>query len=158
MRIDLLATALLAFVLPTFTAAEAPAAGVLDRLSWMAGSWTGTEDGVEMEEVWTAPKAGSMLGLHRDAAGNRTASVEFLRIEGAADGVPYWASPKGKPATPFKLVEADGRRAVFENSEKEFPRRILYWHTEDGSLHARIEGTHGGKPAAEEWRWKRAAN
>src|SRR5215813_8066992 len=100
MRIDLLATALLAFVLPTFTAAEAPAAGVLDRLSWMAGSWT-------------APKAGSMLGLHRDAAGNRTVSFEFLRIEGTADGVTYWASPKGKPATPFKLVEADGRRAVF---------------------------------------------
>jgi len=152
MRSVLAAMVLFALVPTVF--AGAPAG--IDGLSWMAGSWTGTQDGVDMEELWIAPKAGSMLGLHRDAAGGRTVSFEFLRIESAADGVTYWASPKGRPATPFKLVESAGRSAVFENPEKEFPRRILYWLAEDGSLHARIEGTQGGKPASEEWRWKRA--
>jgi len=155
-RIGLLAMSLAALVLQALAAA-APAPAGVDGLSWMAGRWTGTQEGVEMEELWTAPKAGSMLGLHRDASGNRTVSFEFLRIEGTADGLTYWASPGGRPATPFKLVDLSGRRAVFENAEKEFPRRILYWLGEDGSLHAKIEGTRGGQPASEEWRWTRSS-
>ncbi len=127
----------------------------LEGLAWMAGTWTGTLDGVEMEEIWTAPKGSSMLGLHRDVAGGRTQSFEFLRIEVAADGITYWASPKGRPATPFRLAKAEGRRVVFENPAHDFPTRILYWLTDDGALHAKIEGTQGGKPTSEEWTWRR---
>ncbi len=35
----------------------------------MSGTWAGTQDGVEMEEQWTRPKGNTMLGLHRDVAG-----------------------------------------------------------------------------------------
>jgi len=61
--------------------------------------------------------------------------------------------PGGKPATDFKLVEAGPECAVFE-SALEFPRRVLYWREGD-ALHARIEGTRKGKPAAREWVWRR---
>jgi hypothetical protein len=87
----------------------------------------------------------------------RTISFEFLRIEATADAITYWASPRGRPATPFKLIEQSNKRVVFENTEHDFPRRIIYWMTDDGSLHAKIEGTLGGKPAAEEWAWTRSA-
>jgi hypothetical protein len=135
----------------------ARAATDLSALAWMAGNWTGVQDGVEMEESWLAPKGNTMLALHRDVAGGRTVSFEFLRIEATPDGITYWASPRGRPATPFRLVELKDKRVVFENPEHDYPRRIIYWLGNDGSLHAKIEGTHGGKPAAEEWTWRRSS-
>lgn len=139
-----------AFVTATLEAASPPS------LEWMAGSWSGSLDGVEMEELWTSEKAGSLLGLHRDVAKGRTVSFEFLRIEVTPDGATYWASPLGRPATPFRRVDGDAHRVVFENSEHAYPTRILYWLWDDGTLHARIEGTRGGKPASEEWSWRPA--
>jgi hypothetical protein len=131
----------------------------------MAGTWTGTADGVEMEEVWTPAKGGSMLGLHRDVKSGKTESFEFLRIEATPEGVTYWASPKGRPATPFRMVESGSEasadkpahRVVFSNPDHAYPTRILYWITPDGLLHARIEGTLDGKAASEEWSWKKAS-
>jgi hypothetical protein len=108
-----------------------------------------------MEEHWTEPAGGILLGLHRDVKEGRTVLFEFLRIEETPDAVTYWASPKGRPATPFKLVEHAEKRVVFENKDHDFPQRILYWIDADGSLAARIEGTLGGKSSSEEWRWKK---
>lgn len=128
----------------------------LADLAWMAGSWAGTANGVEMEEQWTAPKGGSMIGLHRDVARGRTVSFEFLRIEQQGDAVVYLSMPNGRsPATPFPLKEAGGARVVFENPAHDFPQRVIYW--KDGAdLRARIEGTENGKAASMEWRWSPA--
>jgi hypothetical protein len=137
--------------------AAATGAADLERVAWMAGEWVGSAGGVEMEEVWMAPRAGSMLGLHRDTAGGRTVSFEYLRLEATPEGITYWASPGGRPATPFKLVESGGARAVFENATHDFPRRIVYWRCAGGgALCARTEGTRAGKPFAEQWQWRRA--
>jgi hypothetical protein len=144
-------------------AAVLAAGGDLQALAWMAGTWTGSDGGVQREEHWMAPRGGSMLGVHRDTQGGRTVSFEFLRIEAGADGIVYWASPQGRPATPFKLAgggaggATDDGSAVFENPHHDFPRRILYWRDGAGALCARTEGTLGGKPASEEWCWKAAA-
>jgi len=127
----------------------------LSGLAWMAGSWSGVEGGVEMEEFWQEPKGNIMLGLHRDVAGGRTVSFEFLRIEATSEAIIYWASPGGRPATPFRLIEQKEKRVVFENAKHDFPQRVIYWLGDDGALHAKIEGTMNGKPAAEEWTWRR---
>ncbi len=129
----------------------------LSSLAWMAGNWSGVQDGVEMEEFWQKPKGNSMLGLHRDVAGGRTSSFEFLRIEATPQAITYWASPQGRPATPFVLIEQKGKRVVFENAKHDFPQRVIYWLSDDGALHAKIEGTMNGKPAAEEWTWQRTS-
>jgi uncharacterized protein DUF6265 len=128
----------------------------LSGLAWMAGNWRGVQGGVEMEEFWQAPKANTMLGLHRDVARGRTVSFEFLRIEATAEAITYWASPRGRPATAFRLIEQKEKRVVFENATHDFPQRVIYWLGDDGALHAKIEGTMNGKPAAEEWTWRRA--
>lgn len=128
----------------------------LADLSWMAGSWSGTARGIEMEEHWTAPKGNSMIGIHRDVGKGRTLLFEFLRIEQLGDQIVYLSMPNGRsPATPFPLKELSGTRVVFENPQHEFPQRIIYW--KDGNdLRARIEGTMNGKAGSEEWRWTRA--
>ena len=129
----------------------------LDSLAWITGSWTGTARGVEMEEHWTSPKGGSMIGIHRDVAKGRTVSFEFLRIEMQKDQIVYLSMPNGRsPATPFPLKEVSGTRVVFENPAHDFPQRIIYW--KDGNdLRARIEGTMNGKAGSEEWRWSPGA-
>jgi hypothetical protein len=143
----------LSFSFPTYSSATATD---ISELAWMAGNWIGTQDGLEMEEYWQAPKGNTMLGLHRDVAGGRTVSFEFLRIEATTDGITYWASPRGRPATPFSLTELKGERVVFENAKHDFPQRIIYWISDDGALHAKIQGMLKGKPASEEWTWRRS--
>jgi hypothetical protein len=155
MLVALLPAALLAVSLAAPSPAP-PGADALASLVFLTGDWTGEQDGLAMEEVWIGPKAGTMLAMHRDVAGGKTVSFEFLRIDAGPDGVTYWASPRGKPPTPFRLVEVSTGRAVFENPDHAYPRRILYWRGDDGSLHARIEGTRDGKAASEEWTWRLA--
>ena len=138
-----------------------PAGGSADSLAglaWMAGDWSGVDDkGVSNEERWMEPAGGMMLAMHRDVAGGRATSFEFLRIESTPGGIVYFASPRGRPATPFKMVESAARRVVFENPQHDFPKRILYWLGAAEEMHAKIEGTLGGKPASEEWTWTRRA-
>ena len=158
-------TSLVALAAVVLALAALPAGGVepaaaapnpVVGLAWLAGSWTGTQDGVASEETWTSPEGGGLVGMHKDVAGGRMISFEFFRI-GPADGggIAYFASPEGAPPTPFRLVELSDRRVVFENSTHDFPQRILYWLDTQGRLHARIEGALDGQPAAEEWRWTR---
>jgi hypothetical protein len=132
----------------------APAAGTrLQSLAWMSGSWVQDSAGTRIEEHWTAPLGGIMLGMHRDAVPNRRTTFEFLRIVEDTSGVAYLASPGGGPVTRFPLASAGPRRVVFENLEHDFPQRVIYWLGDDGALHARVEGEVNGKLESEEWRW-----
>ena len=43
-------------------AAQTASRGV-EALAWMEGAWAGEKDGVVMEEFWTGPRGGALLGL-----------------------------------------------------------------------------------------------
>ena len=120
----------------------------LDDLTWMSGHWAATIDGVEMDEVWLAPRGGLLVGMHRDISKKRT-SFEFQRIAETKDGIVYLAQPSGQPPTPFRLAESSANRVVFANPEHDFPKRIIYW-LKDGQLCARVEGDG---ESAEQWCW-----
>jgi hypothetical protein len=141
-------------VLAAILAGPAQAAGLQD-VAFLAGHWGGEQRGLRMEELWTAPDGGTLLGLHRDVARGRTVSWEFLRIEEKDGVVTYWASPGGAVPTPFRLVESGANRAVFENRAHDFPQRILYWLDTEGRLHARVEGPASAPEKAMEWTWTR---
>jgi hypothetical protein len=127
-------------------------AATVNDLAWMAGHWKGTSDGTAMEEIWTAPGGGMLLGMHRDVGANGRAFFEFLRIEETKEGLVYLAQPKGAVPTAFRMVELSDRRVVFANPQHDFPQRIIY-SLQDGRLCARVEGENG-RP--EEWCWTRA--
>ena len=127
----------------------------IGRLAWLEGTWRGVSNGVAMEETWSSPEGGGLIGMHKDTKGGRLVSFEFFRIvPDSAGTLCYLTSPMGRPATPFCAIEVGERRVVFENATHDFPQRILYWMA-DGRLHARIEGTMDGKAASEEWTWTR---
>lgn len=112
----------------------------LDPLSWLSGSWAGLAEGARVEEHWSVPAGGTMLGMNRTVAGGRTVFYEYLRIEATDDGIVYLASPLGRhPPTAFALVGMGEREVVFENPEHDFPQRVAYWREAD-TLHARVEG------------------
>jgi Domain of unknown function (DUF6265) len=54
------------------------------------------------------------------------------------------------------VAELGERRVVFANPQHDYPQRIIYRFTPDGSLNARVEGAVKGKTTSEEWTWKRS--
>ena len=119
----------------------------ISALSWITGDWQTAPGGrAQIEEHWTMPAGGSMLGMSRTVAGAKTAEFEYLRIEQRADGVFYVAHPKARcPGTDFKLTRSSASEAVFENPQHDFPKRIIYRRTADDSLTATIDGGEGTK-------------
>jgi len=71
----------------------------LDSLAWLSGSWIERKGQATTEEHWMAPSGGLMLGVNRTIAASGKASFEFLRIAQTPEGLSYFASPQGKPAT-----------------------------------------------------------
>ena len=61
-------------------------AGAVTDLQWLAGAWCGTNQGIVNEEVWLPPRAGSLVGMHRDSKDGRLRGFEYFRI--VEDGDP----------------------------------------------------------------------
>ena len=134
---------------PQVEAIPDPLAG----LAWLAGQWTGEEEGVKMEEYWTEPGGGVMVGLHRDVFPDGKVFFEFLIIEGRENGMVYLAQPKGSPPTEFRLTESGPAQAVFENPAHDFPQRIVY-RREGRRLCAEVSGLSKGEEMKEAWCWQ----
>lgn len=132
-------------------------AATVDDLRWMAGSWASDSAGVRIEEHWTAPLGGLMVGMHRDVIGRRATGFEFMRIRGDSIGLVLLAQPGGRPPHPFRVKELTARSVVFEDPEHDFPQRVMYWLDDRGALHARAEGMMNGRLEGENWRWKRTS-
>ena len=118
----------------------------LADLSWITGDWQTAPGGRrQIEEHWTNAAGGSMMGVSRTIAGDKTVEFEYLRIEQRADGIYYVAHPKARcPGTDFKLTSASATEAIFENPQHDFPKRIIYRKT-DGGLTASIDAGEGSK-------------
>ena len=119
----------------------------LADLSWIAGDWQTAPGGrAQSEEHWTSAAGGSMMGMSRTVANEKTVEFEYLRIEQRADGDYYVAHPKARcPGTDFKLTKSSVTEAIFENPQHDFPKRIIYRKTADDSLTASIDGGEGTK-------------
>ena len=136
-----LVTAALALLL----AAQAPAPTRVDDLAWMSGSWESANGERWLEETWSAPRAGMMLGFARHGVGERLHEFEFVRLQAGEDGVvTYFAQPQGRPAVPFRLARAEANEAVFENPDHDYPQRIRYRRDGDSltATISRLDGSH----------------
>ena len=115
-------------------AAEAQGPGMP---SWMAGCWESRSESVWVEECWTSPRAGIMLGSGRSGKGEQLFNWEVMQIE---------KSPADDPA---------GSKLTFLNAEHDFPQRIRYWR-EGRELVAEISLKDGTK--AQRWRYAPQGN
>ena len=129
-------------------------AGALAPLAWMAGDWETRDATTYVEEHWTRPAGGAMLGNSRAIRDGKMVEFEFLRIEARGDGIFYVPQPSGKPPVDFKFTRTASNEAVFVNpGHNDHLRKIIYRKDADGTLTARIEGENNGKSFAQDWRY-----
>jgi hypothetical protein len=160
----LAATLLLGGAVPGRYAAKAVPPGEMPSVSslqFMAGPWhtkAGKDKGAITEEIWMAPRGGTMLGVNRVTKEHRTVFWEQLRIEERADdGIYYVASPMGRsPATEFRLAKLGSGYALFENPEHDWPQSIAYGLTDlEGQLEVIASGSQDGEQRVETWSFLR---
>jgi hypothetical protein len=126
----------------------------LQSVGWMAGDWETRDATTYVEEHWTRPAGGAMLGNSRAIRDGKMTEFEFLRIEARRDGVFYMPQPAGQPAVDFKFTPTTKDEAVFVNpGHADHLKRIIYRRNADGTLMARIEGESNGKNFAKDWHY-----
>lgn len=59
---------------------EEPPVATLGAASFLVGSWIGTAFGERMEEAWSAPSGGSMVGTFKLFDGDRPAMYELMLL------------------------------------------------------------------------------
>lgn len=136
----------------------AQAEGDVQSLGWMAGCWevrnpSGT---FSIEEMWTRPAGGTMLGAGRTIRDGKTIFSEFLRIAAEGGKLTYFARVGTTGVTPFPLLKMTDSEVVFENPTHDFPQRIQYRKVA-GGLIARIEGVEKGKEKHQDFPYRRVA-
>lgn len=129
----------------------APVKATIGDLAWLAGAWLGKKSsGSSIEERWSPPLGGAMLGTSRTVSRGKMSGFEFLRIVERDGGLVYIAQPGGKTPTDFVLTEVlrEGTttRAVFDNPRHDYPKRILYELSADGRLTTTVGFMKGGTP------------
>lgn len=123
------------------------APATLPRMSWLGGTWVGTQGTSSIEERWTPASGGSMFAISRTvSASGGVSAFEYLCIAERAGSLVYTAMPNGRtPATDFMLTAIDDTSATFENPAHDFPKVIRYALQADGTLNAIISGAPGSR-------------
>jgi len=117
----------------------------LSELSWLTGCWQGRQGTAVVEEIWSKPSGGSMLGLGRTVRGNRTVSFEFMQFREDRGSLVFLPQPQGGARVSFPLKDYFSGKATFENLEHDFPQRVIYERKGKALMWASIEGTQNGK-------------
>jgi hypothetical protein len=160
-------------VAPAATAAAAPAAAPAPEaapaaplrvadLGWLAGAWRGTLGGAAIEEHWSAPDGGEMLGMFR---WDREPPIyELLLIADTPEGAVMrlrhfgpdlvaWEEKEG--ALVFRPVEHGPCWALFAEEGDEAERtRLRYAREDDGDLLIQVIERRDGADGSLDFRYR----
>jgi catechol 2,3-dioxygenase-like lactoylglutathione lyase family enzyme len=131
--------------------AQEPTAATLHDLGFMAGGWRADHDGSRLEEHFTAPRDGSIVGMFRWSGDGGTRMTEHMVIEQRDDGVflflrhfnpgaVAWESEQADGPSRFRLDSVGQGHAVFVDPDRDFPRRIVYHREPADRMTVRLEG------------------
>jgi hypothetical protein len=126
------------------TADTVAASSPVDALAWLAGCWKHEEPDFRRDEQWMRPSGGTMIGMSRSVAEDRTVEHEYLRIEVRGGRLAYIAAPSGQAEAVFLQAEITDRMVAFEAPGHDFPQRITYERMSPRSILAWIEGDVDG--------------
>ena len=127
----------------------------ITRLAWLAGCWE-LKSGVRLvEEQWTSPRAGLMLGASRTTRNDSLVEFEQIRIEQRGQALVYVASPSRQATAEFTSTSSSDSAVVFENPAHDFPKKIFYRRQGRDSLVAGIEGPRAGTTRTSSYPYRR---
>jgi hypothetical protein len=114
-------------------------------VAWLHGCWEMRDGDHVVEERWTGPRTGSMLGVGRTTRGEKLVEHEFVVLTERNGRLAYEAHPSGQATVTFMSKPISGREVVFEDPMHDFPQRVGYRGTGPGQLLAWVEGTSNGR-------------
>lgn len=127
----------------------------LKQFEWLQGIWIGEKDDAVLTETWKK-NGDEFEGLSIVVIGPDTVFSEKMFLQEIDDTITYTVYLKeNSDGVAFKLKDFNGKEAVFENKENDFPQRIIYMKPLNDSLYARIEGEQGGNFSKEEFFFRR---
>ncbi len=77
---------LVAALIVPFPAAPKAGEASIDDFAWLAGHWRGEGFGGEVEEIWSRPLGGTMVGTFRLVKAGKVEFYEIVLLERDADG------------------------------------------------------------------------
>lgn len=110
----------------------------LSDLAWLQGQWTGAWGTRIATQVWSAPRAGMILGALQIVADDKTTVVEFVTLTQTPTGVQYRVLrftpsmiPWDKSGPPLLLLmSADSKRFIFHNESDSQPNQVIFNRTD----------------------------
>jgi hypothetical protein len=117
-------------------------AASLEGLAWLLGRWEREARSGTAVEEWRrlGERVFAGEGAMTSAAGERRVFEELLLVEMGGDVFYVAKVSENAYPVPFRLTALEGRRAVFENPEHDFPKTITYSLLDDGTLLAVTAG------------------
>jgi hypothetical protein len=136
-----------------------PAEARIGDVAWLAGQWVGQAMGGTSEEIWTAPRAGAMMGMFRQVGEKGVVFYEILtlaevdeslvlRIKHFGPDLKGWEEKDEVES--FPLVAIDETTAYFDG--------VTYRKEADGGLVVWVKAEEKGeKPKELEFRFRPVA-
>jgi hypothetical protein len=124
-----------------------PPKATLADLAWLAGRWQGSWGPRVAQQVWTAPKAGVMMGTFQLAENDKTLVLELFTVVEEPGGIKFhlrhftpslvaWEKPG---PTVLNLSSADPKSVTFENSTDGQPKRAIFTRVDADTYISRSE-------------------
>jgi hypothetical protein len=129
--------------------------GGIERAAWLQGCWEMTTPTLTVEEMWTTPKGGSMIGVSRTIRDGKLREYELIMLREQGDRLAYQAHPSGQPGATFLSMRVTASELIFENPAHDFPQEIGY-RVDGDALLAWIRGTQKGQDRRLEFPYRRA--
>jgi hypothetical protein len=138
-----------------------PPASVAE-LAWIAGDWQGQKDGDSLDETWSAPAAGTMMGMFRWIKDGKVQMYELLSIQDSAKGPVLFLRHFNPDFTGWEEKDAPVRcpisgggpgEAVFACEGR--PTRLIFRRTGDSSITVLLERQQDGKARTDEFLYTR---
>lgn len=142
---------------PSSPADGARQSRLIDRVSWLTGCWRQESPNRIIEERWTPPLAGTMMGVGRTISDNVLVEHEFILLAERDGELAYQAHPSGQPVATFLSPHPTDSLVLFEDPGHDFPKRIGYRRVSADSLVAWVEGTLNGKDRRIEFSYRRVS-
>ncbi len=129
----------------------------LARAGWLQGCWQATYKTRVVEEFWTAPRGGSMIGVGRTVRADTLSEYELVILRERDGVITYEAHPSGQDVATFTASAVTDSSIVFSNPEHDYPQEVGYRCVGADSLIAWIDGKIDGKSRRVEFPYARAA-
>ena len=120
----------------------------LTNFEWLHGTWKLETEKTTTFETWTKVSESTFEGVSHTISKveSDTVFTEFLRIVKMGDSIFYIPKvPENKYPIPFKLIKFKKNTASFENTDHDFPQKIVYYLKSKDNIVSTISGKENGE-------------